>query len=187
MTQTSPRAQTAPATSSQPLADDVASDTTLPGVLSRRAVVAGVGGVACAGLLTACGGSTATAPATPAAPAPSAAEPEPSEDDSAADDSADDDESDELAATSDIPVGGGTVFADDDVVVTQPTAGEFKAFSATCTHQGCKVNAVTNGQIACPCHGSRFSVADGSVVAGPAKKPLPAKSVTVDGDSIVLA
>jgi Rieske Fe-S protein len=182
MTQTSPRAEALPPTSSP--ADDPDGDTA--GVLSRRAVVAGVGGVACVGLLTACGGSTATAPATPAAPAPAPSAAAPSEDDSAAEDSSEDD-SDELASTSDIPVGGGAVFADDDVVVTQPTAGEFKAFSATCTHQGCKVNAVTNGQIACPCHGSRFAVADGSVVAGPAKKPLPAKSVSVDGDSIVLA
>jgi Rieske Fe-S protein len=79
------------------------------------------------------------------------------------------------------------VFADKDVVVTQPTAGEFKAFSATCTHQGCKVNRVTNGVIACPCHGSRFNIADGSVANGPAQKPLPEKSVSVDGDSIVLA
>ena len=86
-----------------------------------------------------------------------------------------------------MPVGGGTVFADKDVVVTQPTAGDFKAFSATCTHQGCKVKSVTDGQIVCPCHGSRFAVADGAVVGGPAKRPLPAKTISVDGDSIVLA
>jgi Rieske Fe-S protein len=178
MTQTSPDIPTSP----QRPADDLDGDAALPGVVSRRAVVAGVGGVACAGLLAACGGgSTATAPVTPAAPAPSADEAEPSEEESA------DDESDELASTSDIPVGGGAVFADDDVVVTQPTAGEFKAFSATCTHQGCKVNAVTDGQIVCPCHGSKFAVADGSVTSGPAKTPLPEKSVTVDGESIVLA
>ena len=91
-----------------------------------------------------------------------------------------------LASTSSIPVGGGTVFADKNVVVTQPSAGEFKAFSATCTHMGCKVKEVTNGVIACPCHGSKFAIADGSVTSGPAKKPLPAKSVSVDGDSIVL-
>ena len=79
------------------------------------------------------------------------------------------------------------MFADKDVVVTQPTAGQFKAFSATCTHQGCKVNKVVDGQILCPCHGSKFAVADGSVTAGPAKKPLPEKSVSVSGDSVVLA
>ena len=74
-----------------------------------------------------------------------------------------------------------------DVVVTQPTAGEYKAFSATCTHQGCKVKSVADGVIVCPCHGSRFAIADGSVTAGPATSPLPAKSVSVEGGSIVLA
>ncbi len=148
------------------------SDADPAAPLSRRAVVAGVGGVAAAGLLTACGASTAPAPA-PAAPsaAPSAAT----------------SGGTTLASASSIPVGGGTVFADKDVVVTQPTAGEYKAFSATCTHQGCKVKSVTNGVIVCPCHGSKFAIADGSVASGPAKSPLPEKSVTEEGGSIVLA
>jgi Rieske Fe-S protein len=144
--------------------------------LSRRAVVAGVGGVAAAGLLTACGATPAPAPA-PAAPAPApAATPSAAASGSAP-----------LASASSIPVGGGTVFADKDVVVTQPTAGEYKAFSATCTHQGCKVKSVADGVIVCPCHGSKFAIADGSVASGPAKSPLPAKSVSVEGGSIVLA
>ena len=155
------------------------SDADPAAPLSRRAVVAGVGGVAAAGLLTACGASTATAPApAPAAPAPAAASAAPS---AATSGGA------TLAAASSIPVGGGTVFADKDVVVTQPTAGEYKAFSATCTHQGCKVKSVTDGLIVCPCHGSKFAIADGSVSAGPAKAPLPEKSVSVEGGSIVLA
>jgi Rieske Fe-S protein len=149
--------------------------------LNRRAVVAGAGGVACVGLLAACGGgSTATSPGTPAVAPPAPAEPSASLAGAAA-------SGDVLASTSDIPVGGGAVFAATDVVVTQPAAGEFKAFSATCTHQGCKVNRVANGVIACPCHGSRFDLADGSVAHGPATKPLPEKSVSVGGDSIVLA
>ncbi|MEV8592112.1 Rieske (2Fe-2S) protein [Streptomyces sp. NPDC052012] len=92
-----------------------------------------------------------------------------------------------LASTADIPEGGGKVFADQKVVVTQPTAGEFKAFSATCTHQGCAVKSVADGVINCPCHNSNFSIADGSVQSGPAKKPLPAMEITVSGDSITLA
>ena len=80
-----------------------------------------------------------------------------------------------LARTSDIPVGGGEIFADQGVVVTQPTAGEFKAFGPICTHQGCPVTNVDGGTINCTCHNSRFSIEDGSVKAGPATKPLPAK------------
>ncbi|AIV37644.1 Rieske (2Fe-2S) protein [Streptomyces sp. MPA0124] len=92
-----------------------------------------------------------------------------------------------LAATADIPEGGGKVFPDQKVVVTQPAAGEFKAFSATCTHQGCAVKSVADGVINCPCHNSNFSITDGSVQGGPAPKPLPAVQITVSGDSIRLA
>ncbi|NML54436.1 Rieske (2Fe-2S) protein [Streptomyces sp. R302] len=92
-----------------------------------------------------------------------------------------------LASTSEIPVGGGTVFADRKVVVTQPTEGEFKAFSAICTHQGCTVNKVANGTIDCPCHGSKYSITDGAVTAGPAPRPLPAEEITVSGETITLA
>jgi Rieske Fe-S protein len=92
-----------------------------------------------------------------------------------------------LAATADVPVGGGVVLADAQLVITQPAAGTFKAFSAICTHQGCTVSAVENGTINCPCHGSEFAIADGAVVAGPAQKPLPAKSIKVSGGSITAA
>ncbi|WP_369143448.1 Rieske (2Fe-2S) protein [Streptomyces sp. R44] len=92
-----------------------------------------------------------------------------------------------LARTSEIPVGGGTVFAERKVVVTQPAAGEFKAFSAICTHQGCTVNKVADGTIDCPCHGSKYRIADGSVAAGPAPRPLPAEQIIVSGETITLA
>lgn len=90
-----------------------------------------------------------------------------------------------LAAKADIPVGGGAVFDDQKVVVTQPTEGDFKAFSAVCTHQGCLVSDVTD-TINCPCHGSKFSISDGSVTDGPAPSPLPEASISVDGDGISL-
>jgi Rieske Fe-S protein len=70
-------------------------------------------------------------------------------------------------------------------VVTQPTAGVFKGFSATCTHAGCTVKNVADGTINCPCHGSKFNL-DGTVANGPAARPLEAKTVSVQGDSIVL-
>lgn len=92
-----------------------------------------------------------------------------------------------LAKTADIPQGGGKVFPDQGVVVTQPTAGTFKAFSATCTHQGCTVKDVVGGTINCPCHGSKYDAATGRVTGGPAPRPLPAKTIKVEGDSIKLA
>ncbi|MER5518422.1 Rieske (2Fe-2S) protein [Streptomyces sp. NPDC002763] len=92
-----------------------------------------------------------------------------------------------LAQTSQIPEGGGMIFKEQKIVVTQPKKGEYKAFSAICTHQGCTVSRVADGTIDCPCHGSKFHIADGSVAHGPATKPLPAESITVSGNSITLA
>jgi nitrite reductase/ring-hydroxylating ferredoxin subunit len=93
----------------------------------------------------------------------------------------------ELARTADIPVGGGKIFADEKVVVTQPTKGEFKAFSNICTHQRCPVANVSDGTVNCSCHGSRFAIADGSVTHPPATEPLPERQITVQGDTIRLA
>ena len=92
-----------------------------------------------------------------------------------------------LATTSSIPVGGGTILTSQKIVITQPTAGAFKAFTAVCTHQGCIVDQVANGTIDCPCHGSKFSVKDGSVVNGPAASPLASVAIKVEGTSIVAA
>ncbi|WP_329227234.1 Rieske (2Fe-2S) protein [Streptomyces sp. NBC_00111] len=92
----------------------------------------------------------------------------------------------ELTTASQIPAGGGKIFKDRKVVVTQPVAGEFKAFSAVCTHAGCIVSSVTDGTIDCACHGSRFSIEDGAVEQGPATRALPAERITVEGDSIRL-
>jgi Rieske Fe-S protein len=88
-----------------------------------------------------------------------------------------------LAKTTDVPVGSGLIVG--DIVVTQPTAGDFKGFSAKCTHKGCTVDKVADGTIDCPCHGSKFNL-DGTVANGPAAKPLEAENITVQGDTIVL-
>lgn len=90
-----------------------------------------------------------------------------------------------LVATADVPVGGGVILKDQEVVVTQPAAGEFKAFSAICTHQGCLVSSVADGKILCACHGSSFEITDGAVAGGQASSPLPAVAVTVEGDQVV--
>ncbi|ORT60961.1 Rieske (2Fe-2S) protein [Streptomyces sp. CB03238] len=140
--------------------------------VARRTVVAAASGAGLAAVLTACGGSDS--PATSAGDAPAGGSP-----------TSGGAGGQVLAKTADIPEGGGKVVG--DVVVTQPTAGEFKAFSSKCTHAGCAVKEVADGVINCPCHGSKFDATDGSVKAGPATAPLAAASITVEGDSIRLA
>jgi Rieske Fe-S protein len=93
---------------------------------------------------------------------------------------------DALSTTAAILVGSGKIFPSQKVVVTQPTAGEFKAFSAVCTHMGCIVSQISNGTIDCPCHGSQYSIATGAVVAGPAPRPLPAEKIKVADGSVFL-
>jgi Rieske Fe-S protein len=86
-----------------------------------------------------------------------------------------------------VPVGGGVVIKPEKVVVTQPVAATFKAFSTVCTHKGCDVSTVTGGTINCPCHGSKYNLADGSPTAGPAPRPLPAVQITHAGGWILRA
>ncbi|MES9522713.1 Rieske (2Fe-2S) protein [Streptomyces capoamus] len=151
----------------------------MPQPATRRTVLAtGAGALAlgCAG----CAGKDAGGGTEPASASPSASA-------SRAGQETAGDGGQVLAGTRDIPEGGGKVFEKEKVVVTQPKKGVFKAFSAICTHQGCTVNAVADGTIDCPCHGSRFRITDGSVVHGPATRPLPARSVSVHGNSIHLA
>ena len=88
-------------------------------------------------------------------------------------------------AISEVTVGGGLV-VDEKYVVTQPKDGEFKAFSAICTHQGCPVGSVEDGVIVCPCHNSHFDITSGDPVSGPAQEPLPAVEFVTSGDSIVI-
>jgi Rieske Fe-S protein len=89
-------------------------------------------------------------------------------------------------AKADIPVGGGKIFPDLQAVVTQPKSGAFKAFTSVCTHQACTVAEVVQ-TINCNCHGSKFSITDGSVVNGPATAPLAAKKVTANGDNLTVS
>jgi len=128
---------------------------------SRRAVIAGTVAVAATGCAT-----YGQAPAAAPPPAPAGTP---------------------LAKAADIPVGGGTVFPEQQVVVTQPEAGTFHAFSAVCTHQGCTVGDVTGGTINCPCHGSKFGITDGAPVEGPAERPLDPRQVVAAGEDLTLA
>jgi nitrite reductase/ring-hydroxylating ferredoxin subunit len=88
----------------------------------------------------------------------------------------------QTVAMASVPQGSGVVKG--GFVITQPTAGDFKAFSNICTHQGCPISQVSGDKITCNCHGSEFSVKDGSVLHGPADRPLEAAKVTVDGENL---
>ncbi|HLT10552.1 MAG TPA: Rieske (2Fe-2S) protein [Micromonosporaceae bacterium] len=153
---------------------------------TRRAVLIGAGAIGAAGLLAACGGDEPAQPeenrapgatgADPTAPAEDPSEPDPPEEPPAGGD----------LAAADVPVGGGIVLSDRDTIVTQPTAGEFRAFSATCTHMQCQLTQIDGGRISCFCHGSQFSIADGSVMRGPASRPLSPRQVTVTGDTLTI-
>jgi|GEM_PF-488696 len=90
-----------------------------------------------------------------------------------------------LAALDELEIGGGRVLADRQLVLTRPDRETVKAFSAVCTHAGCTVSEVRDGTINCPCHGSRFHVADGSVAQGPATRALTPVPVRVDGGAVV--
>jgi Rieske Fe-S protein len=92
-----------------------------------------------------------------------------------------------LAEVSQVPLGGGIVLAGEKIVLSRSPAGQVRGFSAVCTHQGCLVGSVHNGQIICPCHGSRFDAATGAVVNGPAAVPLPSVAVTVENGSVYTA
>ncbi|MET7527779.1 Rieske (2Fe-2S) protein [Streptomyces sp. NPDC005248] len=152
---------------------------------ARRRTVLTAGAAGAAGLVTACGSSgdgdrsTASAPETSRAAKPSARAGAASADGSVPG-------GEVLGKAADIPVGGGKVFEEQEVVVTQPKEGEFKGFSAICTHKGCTVVSVSDGTINCPCHGSRYSITDAAVVAGPAPQPLAVERITVTGGTIRL-
>ena len=130
--------------------------------MSRRAVLAGAAAVGTVTALAACGSASSNdGAATPTGPV--------------------------TVKAGDVPVGGGKIIGDARVVVTQPTAGAYKAFSAVCTHQGCLVAQVQNDRILCACHNSEFSAVDGSVKMGPATAPLASRTVAVNGSTLTLS
>jgi Rieske Fe-S protein len=160
---------------------------------SRRAMLAGVGAIGATCLLAACSSSGSSGGTNPlgsdyqSAPAPAGSGPAfvPGTGPTGGADNGGGGGAKVLAAVSVVPQGGGVIKG--DYVITQPAAGTFKAFSKVCTHQGCDVNKIDGGVISCPCHGSQFSIEDGSVQGGPAPKGLPETPVKVDGANVVAA
>ncbi|MCX5587430.1 Rieske (2Fe-2S) protein [Streptomyces erythrochromogenes] len=130
-------------------------------VLKGAAALAGAAGAGAA--LTACstqtnsGGNT---PATPTAPV-------------------------ELGAAADVPVGGAKLYRERKLIVSCPAEGQYKAFSAQCTHAGCVLDKIVEGEGNCPCHGSRFDVSTGKVLQGPADRPLPEVPVRAENGKLV--
>ncbi|MFE5538022.1 Rieske (2Fe-2S) protein [Streptomyces sp. NPDC056492] len=130
-------------------------------VLKGAAAIAGAVGAGAA--LSACstgGNSGSGSPAVPAAPV-------------------------ELGAVSEVPVGGSKLFREKKLVVSCPAEGQYKAFSAQCTHAGCVLDKIDDGEGNCPCHGSRFDVTTGKVLRGPATDPLPAVPVKAEGGKLI--
>jgi Rieske Fe-S protein len=94
-----------------------------------------------------------------------------------------------IARASEVAPGSAVKFRDagQPAVLIHLQSGDFVAYSAICTHQGCTV-AYRNGQLACPCHGSVFDPANnGQVVSPPANRPLPEIPVEVRGGEVVRA
>ena len=145
--------------------------------MQRRTVLAGSGLVLASLAVAACSSSSGAAEPN----APGTAAPDPSATTNASGGGQ------VLAATSAVAVGGGVIISSPPIVVTQPAAGQFQGFTAICPHQGCLVSSVENNEIICPCHGSRFSASDGSVINGPAEVGLQAAAVAVEGSNVVLA
>ena len=142
----------------------------------RTLLVGGAAGITAAAL-AACGSSdSSSTPATSAAPESASGMPEPAS------------TGESIVAAADVPLEGGVIVdsGQTKVVVTQPQPGEFVGLSAVCPHQNCLVNEIAAERIMCPCHGSEFSITDGSVLQGPATEPLAPVAVKVSGDQIVL-
>lgn len=140
--------------------------------VNRRTVILGAGAVGAAGVLAACGSSDGSNGTSVDSPETMASTEVPSSPTA-------------IAKTENIPVGGGLVVEDKMVVVTQPTEGDFKAFSSVCPHQSCNVSQITAEEIICPCHGSKFSSETGELINGPATTGLAPVEIEVQDDQVM--
>lgn len=74
---------------------------------------------------------------------------------------------------------GTGIFLFDTFILTKSEGG-MVVFSNKCTHAGCRINKESDGELLCPCHGSRFDAASGKVLQGPAGIPLQKVPFSVD-------
>lgn len=141
---------------------------------TRRSALGVGGGALGAAVIAACGGDSNGSEGGAGGSAGSASEsPSPKK-------------GEQIAAVSDVPVGGSTEaeVEGEMILLSQPKKGEIKAFSSVCTHQGCAVKP-DGAELHCPCHNSVYDAATGEVVSGPAPEPLPSVPVKVNGNKIV--
>ena len=140
-------------------------------MISRRGVIASAVGVSAVAALSACSTEVTDLTSTPAPEAPATTGPV------------------AVAKTTDIPIGSGKKFDVEGVpiLVTQPRAGEFRGFSAVCTHAGFVMTNMANSEIKCDKHGAVYSADDGSVLSGPAPRALGKVTVTVEGDDVLVS
>lgn len=87
----------------------------------------------------------------------------------------------EIAAT-EIPVGSAVIV--DKVIFSQPTEGEFKAYSQTCPHQHSLITKIEGMTATCTTHYSSFDLATGEVTGGPSPKPLTEYGIENDGGTV---
>ncbi len=140
-------------------------------MISRRGVIASAVGVSAVAALTSCSPEIANLAETSEPTSPSTEGPV------------------AVCKISDIPIGSGLRFevVGVPILITQPRAGDFRGFSAICTHAGYVMNNVANSEIKCDNHGAVFSADDGSVLSGPAPRALGKVEVTVEGDDVLVS
>ena len=140
-------------------------------MISRRGVIASAVGVSAVAALSACSTEVSELTSTPSPEAPATTSPV------------------AVAKTSDIPIGSGKKFDVEGVpiLITQPRAGEFRGFSAVCTHAGFVMTNMANSEIKCDNHGAVYSADDGSVLSGPAALALGKVTVTIEGDDVLVS
>jgi Rieske Fe-S protein len=74
----------------------------------------------------------------------------------------------------------GVTFLEEVIVVKNNN--ELSIFSSRCPHLGCRIGSVENGELVCPCHGSKFNF-EGINTKGPANTPLKRLEYDVDSSS----
>jgi cytochrome b6-f complex iron-sulfur subunit len=92
------------------------------------------------------------------------------------------------AKLSEVPPNSGKIFkfGNKPGILVHTASGEFKAFSAVCTHLECIVQYRSETkQIWCACHNGQYNLS-GKNVGGPPPRPLDEYKVNTRGDDVVV-